>query len=191
MNELVPSTSTTISQQTMNLINPSKTKILIVDDDRTILKVLRKVLERNDYLVVEACNGNEALKILRKNAINLVVSDVYMPEVTGIDLLNEIKTLDLRIPVIIITGKASVDAAVECMKIGAFDYLSKPLSLERIEDSVANALEHAHIANLNSDLVSITSFKDDSSTFLDYKNIRKTGRREYGSCIQSRKNGWG
>ena len=187
MNPVLPSTAIGLSEQTIKLVNPSNTRILIVDDDQTILKVLRKVLERVSYNVIEACNGNEALELLNKNSINLVISDVYMPRFTGIDLLNEIKRLDLRIPVIIITGKASVEAAVECMKIGAFDYLSKPLSLEKIEEAVANALEHAHVANLGSDPASATDLSDHPSRFFGYKITGKLGEGNMGIVYKAEK----
>ena len=171
----------------MNVISHSSKKILIVDDDYTILSVLRRVLERIGYSVLEANNGSQALDILKKNTISLVISDVYMPEFTGIDLLTEVKKLDLRIPVIIITGKASVDAAVQCMKIGAFDFLSKPLSLDKIEEAVGNALEHANAADLHSNLANLTQAKDHPATFLDYKIIGKLGEGNMGVVYKAEK----
>ena len=164
----------------------SNTHILIVDDDYTILSVLRKVLERSGHCVLEANNGSLALNILKEHPVSLVISDVFMPEFTGIDLLTEIKRLDLRIPVIIITGKASVDAAVQCMKIGAFDFLAKPLSLEKIKDAVKNALDHANTADLDSNFTDLIQAKD-PITFLDYNVIGKLGEGNMGVVYKAEK----
>ena len=122
------------------------TKILVADDDAVIRKFFRKVLEHQGYAVLEAENGNDALSVLDGNDdIDLVITDVHMPHLSGIDLLTEIQKYASKIPVIIITGKASVEAAVECMKIGAVDFISKPCSLDTIRETVVRALEKTKI----------------------------------------------
>ncbi len=119
----------------------SRPTILVVDDDSVIRRFFRKVLEQQGYDVIEAENGNDALVELEGNTVSLVIADVHMPHLSGIDLLTEIQKYASKIPVIIITGKASVEAAVECMKIGAIDFISKPCSLVTIRETVASALE--------------------------------------------------
>ncbi len=116
-------------------------KILIVDDDVTLRLALKTVVERQRYEVIEADSVETALDILKQTIVVMVISDVHMPGLTGIDLLTSIKKNYSSIPVIIITGNASVEAAVECMKIGAADYISKPFSLLQIENSVARTME--------------------------------------------------
>ena len=167
--------------------NNSTSKILIVDDDYTILSVLRKILERAAYTVFEASNGAEALKVLKEKKVNLVISDVYMPELSGIDLLAEIKKFKSAIPVILVTGKASVEAAVECMKIGALDYISKPLSLSKIEETVAKALEYASNSQLVPDLARSTHLQDHPCASLGYDIVGRLGEGNMGAVYQVEK----
>lgn len=121
----------------------AESRILVVDDESAVRMVVRRTLERVGYTVLEARDGQEALDVLAVEEVDLVVTDVHMPQLSGMDLLAEIKNLKSHLPVIIVTGKASVQAAVECMKIGAIDYISKPFTIALIEETVAKALAHA------------------------------------------------
>jgi CheY-like chemotaxis protein len=100
--------------------------ILVVDDDPMCRALLTGFLDAKGYHVIEASNGQEAWQMLQKGDISLVVSDIDMPLLTGVELLTEVARQRLNVPVILVTGRASVDAAVECMKIGAIGYLAKP-----------------------------------------------------------------
>ena len=112
-------------------------KILVVDDEQNMRVALYEALSRNGYEVVVAENGRMAMDILQKDVPDLVIADIKMPEMGGIELLERIKRRDATIPVIIITGYATVDTAVEAMKLGAFDYILKPFPVEVIEEAVA------------------------------------------------------
>ena len=110
--------------------NPSSPCILVVDDSEDILKLLNTALSQAGFVVSLARNGREALPLLSANSgksINLVVSDIHMPEMTGVELLNEIKRLHSHIPIILITGTPGTVSREEALKLGAVDLLMKPL----------------------------------------------------------------
>ncbi len=112
-------------------------KILVVDDERSIRLTLYEALTGKGYEVVLAENGRAALGVIEQNSPDLVIADIKMPQMDGIRLLARIKAMEPQLPVIIITGFAAVDTAVEAMKLGAFDYLLKPFPVEVIEEAVA------------------------------------------------------
>jgi eukaryotic-like serine/threonine-protein kinase len=121
----------------------SNSAILVVDDEVHIVQYLTKVLSRNNYKILPAYTGRQGLQLFQENEIALVIADVNMPDLSGLDLLVEIKKRNAQIPVINITGMATVDTAIKCMKSGAVDYISKPFRVQEILDSVEKALEIA------------------------------------------------
>jgi len=114
--------------------------ILIVEDDRELRISMFEALN-GDYRVSVAENGFMALEIIDKGAVDLVISDIRMPEMSGLELLQKLRISSPNIPVVIVTGFASVDTAVEAMKKGAYDYILKPFPLEMIDETVRRALE--------------------------------------------------
>ncbi len=120
--------------------SPAK-RILVVDDDAFTRTMVQEFLTRYGYEVVTATDGADGLDKVRAGGIDMVVSDMIMPGRSGFELLTEIKTAFPLLPVIIITGKPKVEAAVACIKTGAFDYLTKPLRLTRFIEHVQLAFE--------------------------------------------------
>ncbi|MCB0403143.1 MAG: sigma-54-dependent Fis family transcriptional regulator [Bdellovibrionales bacterium] len=116
-------------------------RILVVDDEESIREFFEIMLKREGYQVVCAPNGREALDFLRKNQVDLVISDIQMPEVSGMELLVKVKEMDPELPIIMITAFGSTDTAVEAMKLGAHDYIQKPFKLEEVKIVIAHALE--------------------------------------------------
>jgi two-component system response regulator FlrC len=112
-------------------------KILIVDDEQNMRVALFEALSRNGHEVAVAENGQMALEMIARHPPDLVVTDIKMPEMDGLELLRRVKALRPELPVVIMTGFATVDTAVEAMKQGAFDYLLKPFPVEVIEETVA------------------------------------------------------
>ncbi|MEA2083966.1 MAG: sigma-54 dependent transcriptional regulator [Thermodesulfobacteriota bacterium] len=112
-------------------------KILIVDDEQNMRIALFEALSRNGYEVAVSENGRTALEMVKKNLPDVVIADIKMPEMDGIELLNRLKKQHPDLPVVIITGYAAVDTAVKAMKQGAFDYIIKPFPLEVIKNTVA------------------------------------------------------
>jgi len=103
--------------------------VLVVDDERSMRDFLKILLEKEGHKVVTADNGEKALEILDNQSLDVVVSDIRMPGMTGIELLELIKKEFTDLPVIMITAFASPDDAVLAMKNGAFDYISKPFNV--------------------------------------------------------------
>jgi len=116
-------------------------KILIVDDERIIRKTLREILEYEKYEIEEAENAKAALSMIDKQEYKVILCDIKMPEMNGIDFLEELNKREKNIPVIMITGHGDVDTAVEALKKGAFDFIQKPLDLNRLLISIHHAFE--------------------------------------------------
>ena len=116
--------------------------ILVVDDDRVLLDLLRKVLEKFGFKVALAASGKDAIDQVQKFVPDVILLDIKMPGMDGITLLKEIKAHDPDVEVIIITGFASLDSAVEALKYGAFDYIKKPFdNLAQVVDAIRRAWE--------------------------------------------------
>jgi two-component system nitrogen regulation response regulator NtrX len=124
-------------------------KILVVDDEVSILESLRGILQDEGYLVSVATSGEQALEEVFKDLPDLVLLDIWLPGMDGLAVLGEIKKAYAGLPVITISGHGSIDTAVRATKMGAFDYVEKPLSLERIVVSVQNALEFSRLQEEN------------------------------------------
>jgi DNA-binding NtrC family response regulator len=118
-----------------------KSRILIVDDEAVVREGVRRILE-NDRYTVEACaSGRAALDLLQVKDFNMVITDLKMPGMGGLEVLKTIKILQPEIPVIIITGYSTVDTAVDAMKNGAIDYIAKPFTPDQLIEKVDKAFE--------------------------------------------------
>ncbi len=115
--------------------------ILIIDDEAGIRSVLADILEDEKYTVYTAEDGYAGLSVLEREVVDLVILDVWLPNMGGIDVLREIKEKFPIVEVVMISGHANIDLAVKAVKLGAFDFLEKPLSLDRVIMIVRNALE--------------------------------------------------
>jgi len=118
--------------------------ILVVDDDTSHCTILQALLRGWGYQVSLAHNGLQALEQIRQRVFDLVLCDIRMAEMDGIETLKEIKAYNPSIPVLIMTAYSSVDTAVEALKSGAVDYLIKPLDFDRLQQTLTNALAHTH-----------------------------------------------
>ena len=114
-------------------------KILIIDDEQAIRKALREILEYESFTITEAEDGPSALKILEKESFDVIFCDIKMPRMDGLEALSKLKEKGIETPVIMITGHGNVETAVEALKKGAYDFIQKPLDLNRILVSVRNA----------------------------------------------------
>ena len=126
--------------------------IMIIDDEKDIRDSLEGVFMDEGYQVVVAPDAESALTALKKRLPDLILLDIWMPGMDGIETLKIIKEKYTDIPVIMISGHATIDTAVQATKLGAYDFVEKPLSLENIILSVANALERSRLVRENTAL---------------------------------------
>lgn len=115
-------------------------RVLIVDDEPLVCKSLSELVKRSGYETHTANNGYEALEAIQQNQFSVVVTDMSMPKMNGLEVLQKAKLIVPNIAVIIITGYATVESAVEAMKFGAYDYITKPFSQDKIETVIENAI---------------------------------------------------
>ncbi len=120
-------------------------KILVIDDESSIRNTLKEILEYEKYEVAVAEDGIEALELLRPGAFNVILCDVKMPKMDGIELLEKIRAVDPDVAVVMISGHGTIDTAVEAIKKGAFDFISKPLDLNRILITIRNAMDKTQL----------------------------------------------
>ncbi len=126
---------------------PEKKQVLIVDDEPNLRKILAAQLSRDGYDVLLAEDGSEGLALLREHHIDLVVTDLKMPKVDGMTLLREALKEAPDLPIVMITAHGTVDTAVEALKLGAFDYLTKPFDKDEVRQVVAKALRTRQLSN--------------------------------------------
>jgi two-component system, NtrC family, response regulator AtoC len=115
-------------------------KILIADDEKNMRWILEKNLKDEGFGVIEAADGEEAFELFLDQEPDMVILDYRMPGIDGIEVLKRIKTINEKVPVIMVTAHGSTDAAVEAMKLGAIDYISKPFEMEELKMAIKKAL---------------------------------------------------
>ena len=118
-------------------------KILIIEDEAAIRRVLKKIIseESNTYNVEEAEDGLSGIEMIKNNDYDLVLCDIKMPKMDGVEVLEKAKKIKPEIPIVMISGHGDLDTAVNTMRLGAFDYISKPPDLNRLLNTVRNALD--------------------------------------------------
>ena len=126
-------------------------QVLLIEDEEPIRRVLSRILseENENYQVTEAVDGKEGLKILGSKQFDLVLCDIKMPKMDGIEVLQKSNEKNTHVPFIMLTGHGNVETAVEAMKLGAYDFISKPPDLNRLLTSVRNALENKSLRTEN------------------------------------------
>jgi two-component system nitrogen regulation response regulator NtrX len=117
------------------------TKLLIIDDEKSIRKTLREILEYEKYQVDEAADGPEGLSMMQKDKYDIILCDIKMPKMDGIEVLDKIMQMSADVPVVMISGHGNIETAVEAVKKGAFDFIAKPLDLNRLLVTIRNAMD--------------------------------------------------
>jgi DNA-binding NtrC family response regulator len=120
-------------------------KILIIDDERAIRSTLKEILEYEKYQVEEAVDGAEGWEKIQQNDYDVVLCDIKMPKMDGVELLDKVLQSGKDCPLVMISGHASIDNAVEAIKKGAFDFISKPLDLNRTLITIRNAMDKSNL----------------------------------------------
>ena len=134
----------------------SQRRILVVDDDESLRRVTQVQLQQTGYEVTAASDGNEALAVLERFPADLVITDLKMPGMSGLELLRRIRSAYSEIVIIMATAFGTIENAVEAMRAGAYDYITKPVQIEELRMTVSRALEHLElreeVRNLRSSL---------------------------------------
>ena len=143
-----------------------KKSILIADDDKNTREAIVKALS-HDYITHAASDGHKAIDILDKNEdIDIVLTDMMMPEMDGMELLEKIRSTNNDVTVILITGHSSIESAVDAMRKGAYDYLTKPIDLNKLKITIKNALDNKRLRSENIILKQRMREKFDSTTLI-------------------------
>jgi len=156
-------------------------RLLIVDDNAEIREIVQEYLSDNDCMVEGVSNGKEALEKYNTNPYDIIVTDLKMPELSGIELIKLIKQKTDITEFIIITGYASVDTAIEAVKIGAFDYIVKPFRMEELKVAIKNAKEKIILKRANEELLGkiktfyseIERYRQNDKDVPELKNVEK------------------
>jgi len=122
-----------------------KERVLVVDDEEAIREVVSTLLEAQGYRCTPCSNGRIALETFGKDTFDLVLSDIVMPEMDGLKLLAQLRSLDLDVPVIMVTAMHDISIALEAIRAGAYDYILKPFEKDQLHLSVRRALEHRRL----------------------------------------------
>jgi two-component system, NtrC family, nitrogen regulation response regulator NtrX len=122
-------------------------KILVIDDEKSIRDTLKEILEYEEHQVDLAADGDEGLTLFNENKYDIVLLDIKMPQKDGIEVLEEIFKINYEIPVIMISGHGNIDTAVESIKKGAYDFIEKPLDLNRLLVTIRNAMDKSTLVN--------------------------------------------
>lgn len=123
--------------------------VLLIDDDINLCKVLRYQLEKNGFTVSSANNGNEGINLFNKNDYDIVITDIKMPDISGIDVLRKIRSENDKVIIIIITAHGSVENAIEACRLGANDYLTKPFGQEQLLFVIEKAVQFRQLQEQN------------------------------------------
>jgi DNA-binding NtrC family response regulator len=134
-------------------------RILIVDDEEIVIRSCLRILDGSDFLVEAAQDGREALRKVEENPYDVIILDIMMPHMDGLEVLRRVKETHPNVDVIMVTGLSQIDTAVQAMKLGAFDYISKPFEPDELKLVVQRALERRRLLQENLTLKSEVSSK--------------------------------
>ena len=174
------------------ILGKESQRILIVDDEQVVREVLSDFLTSENFVVNAVASGEEALSELAKSHYDLVLTDMKMPGISGIDLLREIQKRKLDTVVIIMTGYGTVDTAVEAIKLGAFDYIMKPFKVDELLQVIRRALQHQQLERENirlKEVMNLYELSEAVNQSLDLENVLRvvadTAIKELGADIVS------
>ncbi|HMA76477.1 MAG TPA: sigma-54 dependent transcriptional regulator [Candidatus Krumholzibacteriaceae bacterium] len=124
-------------------------KVLIVDDEKSIRNVLVKLLSYEKFATLTASDGKSAIETVKNEVVDIVLLDIKMPGIDGIEVLEQVKRIDPSLPVVIVSGHGTVETAVEATKLGAFDFIEKPIDMERVLLTVRNGIKQGRLTRQN------------------------------------------
>ena len=147
-------------------------KILIIDDERAIRSTLKEILEFEKYKVDDTENGINGLKLASENNYDIIFCDIKMPKMDGLEFLEKKQEKEIDCPVIMISGNGNIETAVKALKNGAYDYIEKPLDLNRVLTSLRNAISNNVIVKENITLKKKIKSKENTIIIGESKGIK-------------------
>lgn len=114
--------------------------VLLVDDDKEFRKAMKKMFERSGYKIAIACDGQEALDVLSEREFDLIISDLRMPNIDGLEMMGELRRRGLDVPIIFLTAFGEVESYMDLMNLGAFEYVHKPVKSKEILEIARRAI---------------------------------------------------
>ncbi|MEJ2039703.1 MAG: response regulator [Desulfosarcinaceae bacterium] len=166
-------------------VDGSKARILVVDDEPSLVNIMETILRRHGYEVDTAPSGESAVAGFRENPTDLVITDIRMPGMGGLDVLEAVKKIDPNVPVIVLTGHATLDVAISALKDhGAFDFLTKPQNTDNMLRAVAKALEYGALLRHNAKLMETlrkrqSELEEQNQTLRIFQRDLETSRQRY------------
>ncbi|MDD4895943.1 MAG: response regulator, partial [Atribacterota bacterium] len=140
-------------------------RIMVVDDEESIRMMLQRVLSGQQYEIDEAANGAEALAKVQKEKYRIILLDLRMPEMNGLQVIEKMKEMDINTPIIMMSAYGTVPEAVEAMKLGAMDYLVKPFDLDELKMTLERIIRQDEIKNENQ------YFREEEDRRFNFKEI--------------------
>lgn len=129
-------------------MSEKETKILIVDDEKGCREMLKIILEVEGYEVSQAENGTQAIDIVQKTSFDVILMDLKLPDMNGIDVTKKIREFNNKVIIIIVTGCPSLDSSIESQKLDVYDYLIKPVPPDKLKRIISEALKEKNLTNI-------------------------------------------
>ncbi len=170
-----------VKEKSSGIETSFKPTILVVDDDETVVEAVEAALESKDYRVISANSGEEALKKFEESKVDIIVSDIKMPEINGLELLRKVKERKPSTRVIMMTAYASVDSAVEAMREGASDYIRKPIEVKDIRTTILGAVENLELEHFKEKTSKLVKGRGEEKPYQTFNELIKKGKK--GLCI--------
>lgn len=153
--------------------------LLIIEDDRTFAKIISSFLQKNDFEVEVCTKGQEALKRLEEKRFDLVITDFRLPDTTGIEVLHHLKEKNIQLPTILMTGYSDIRIAVKAMKLGAHDYIVKPINPDELLLTVQNALKSGEPSSATGSTLKSNTVATSTKSFGFLKGISQASKELY------------
>lgn len=164
------------------------TVVLVIDDDRTVLRMVSRWFEDSDTQVITAPSAQEGLDRVREDRPDVLLLDIMLPQTSGLEVYDAVRQLDSRLPIIYVTGHGSSEMAIESMKLGAYDYLQKPLDKEKVVDLVTKAAEMRRLmsrpVSVNQDEAAISAMARDGDAMLGQSEAMQRVFKAIGRVAQ-------